>query len=338
MIGKGKILDPTVSTLVNGKLLRPKIVWLFALSFVLVIVLALLVLPSVGERNSYATSASSNGTTNGEPQPGTTNGEPQPGTITVTKRVVNEGGGTARPSDFTITVDGNNPTPPSFDGSSSGTTVQLFEGRYSVTESGSATSDYDSTLSRGCSGSIREGETKSCTITNTYSVSPPPITTGQIVVTKRVINEGGGTARPSDFTITVDGNNPTPSSFDGSSSGTTVTLEPGRYSVTENSLPDYTSSSSDDCTGTVQAGETKECTITNEYQTKDRSAQLIVIKNVVNTPEEDSDLVLKPSAFTIVVQGNDPLPRSFPGKSGEGVVVNLNAGRYSIFEKEVDGY
>ncbi len=151
------------------KLLRPKIVWLFALSFVLVIALALLVLTSIGERNSYATSASSNGTTNGEPQPGT---------ITVTKRVVNEGGGTARPSDFTIAVDGNNPTPPSFDGSSSGTTVQLFEGRYSVTESGSATSDYDSTLSRGCSGNIREGETKSCTITNTYSVSPPPITTG----------------------------------------------------------------------------------------------------------------------------------------------------------------
>ncbi len=224
----------------NDKLLRPKIIWLFALSFVLIIALALLVLPSIGERNSYATSASSNGTTNGEPQPGT---------ITVTKRVVNEGGGTARPSDFAITVDGNNPTPSSFDGSSSGTTVQLFEGRYGVTESGSTTSDYDSTLSRGCSGSIREGESKSCTITNTYSVSPPPITTGEIVVTKRVINEGGGTARPSDFTITVDGNNPTPSSFDGSSSGTTVTLEPGTYSVTENPMPDYTSSSSNDCSG-----------------------------------------------------------------------------------------
>ena len=95
---------------------------------------------------------------------------------------------------------------------------------------------------------------------NTYATSdssnetiidePQP---GTIMVTKRVINEGGGSARPSDFTITVAGNNPTPSSFDGSSSGTTVTLEPGRYSVTENSLPDYTSSSSDrhqhDCIG-----------------------------------------------------------------------------------------
>ena len=311
----------------NEDLLYPKIVWLFALGLVLLIALPLLILPSIGDPNSYASSNSSNGTINDEPQPGT---------ITVTKRVINEGGGSARPSDFTITVDGNSPTPSSFDGSSSGTTVTLEPGRYSVTEN--PLPEYTSSSSNGCTGTVQAGETKECTITNTYSVSPPPITTGEIVVTKRVINEGGGSARPSDFTITVDGNSPTPSSFDGSSSGTTVTLEPGRYSVTENPLPEYTSSSSNGCTGTVQAGETKECTITNVYQAIDRSAQLIVIKNVVNTEEEDSDLVLRPSAFTIVVQGNDPLPRSFPGKSGEGVVVNLYPGRYNIFEKEVDGY
>src|SRR5262245_16910313 len=143
---------------------------------------------------------------------------------------------------------------------------------------------------------------------------------------------------PSDFTLSVTGNNPTPPSFDGSSSGTTVTLQPGRYSVTEKPLPDYTSSSSNDCTGNVQAGQTKQCTIINEYQPIDRPAKLIFIKNGINTQEEDSDLVLKPSAFTIVVRGNDPLPRSFPGKSGEGVVVSLNPGRYNIIEKEVDGY
>ena len=51
---------------------------------------------------------------------------------------------------------------------------------------------------------------------------------GTLLVTKQVINEGGGEAEPSDFTITVDGNNPTPPSFDGSSSGTSVTLKPGR--------------------------------------------------------------------------------------------------------------
>ena len=70
------------------------------------------------------------------------------GTLLVTKQVINEGGGEAEPSDFTITVDGNNPTPPSFDGSSSGTSVQLLEGRYKVTES-EPIANYSSTLSKG---------------------------------------------------------------------------------------------------------------------------------------------------------------------------------------------
>jgi YVTN family beta-propeller protein len=373
---------------------------------------------------------------------GDSNNASQPGTLLVTKQVINEGGGEAEPSDFTITVDGNNPTPSSFDGSSSGISVQLFEGRYNVTESG-PDSNYTSALSKECSGNMREGESKRCTITNTYSEPSPPITTANIIVTKKVINdgggdkkpsdftitvngnnptpssfdgsssgttitinegnynvteeegsdvsydyvpgkytpsyssncageiqagdtvrctvtnkynqfipgilpklivtkqvinEGGGEAEPSDFTITVDGNNPTPSSFDGSSSGTSVTLEPGSYSVTENSLPEYTSSKSGQCAGSLSAGETKQCTITNIYRPIDKSAQLIVINNVIEDDDDGSELTVKPSAFIITVHGNDPLPRSFPGKSGEGVIVNLNSGRYSVIADGPNGY
>ena len=122
-------------------------------------------------------------------------------------------------------------------------------------------------------GNIREGERKECNITNTYSVVPPPVTTGMIIVTKKVINEGGGDKRPSDFTITVDGNNPNPSSFDGSfSSSTTITINEGSYNVTEEEGPDisydyvpgkYTPSFSSDCAGTIQTGDTVRCTITN---------------------------------------------------------------------------
>ncbi|HEX7207530.1 MAG TPA: beta-propeller fold lactonase family protein [Nitrososphaeraceae archaeon] len=381
----------------------------------------------------------------------TSDDKPRLGTLVVMTQVVNEGGGDKKPSDFTITVSGNNPTPSSFTGSSSGTTVQLSPGKYQVTEP-RPTTNYNSTLSNGCSGTIREGETNECTITNTYSVSPPPppppppVTTGKIIVitkvnnegggdkkpsdftitvsgnnptpssfagsssgttitvnegtynvkeeegpyispdyvpgrytpsyssecagtiqagktvsctisntynpfipgilsklivTKKVVNEGGGDKKPSDFTITVSGNNPTPSSFAGSSSGTTVTLNPGRYSVTENLLSGYTSSMSGDCSGTIDnTGETNECTITNVYQPEDTSAQLIVITNVIdnNNNDDDSEPVRKPSAFTITVNGNDPLPRSFPGKSGLGVIVNLDPGRYSITEKGPSGY
>lgn len=89
--------------------LCPNTACLLVLSFVLLSLL-LLVLPSIGDSTSYATSNSSNETISDESQHGT---------ILVTKQVINGGGGSARPSDFTITVDGNNPTPASFDGSSS---------------------------------------------------------------------------------------------------------------------------------------------------------------------------------------------------------------------------
>src|SRR5215203_1702037 len=253
--------------------------------------------------------------------------------LIVTKKVVNEGGGDKKPSDFTITVSGNNPTPSSFAGSSSGTTITVNEGTYNVKEEEGpyispdyVPGRYTPSYSSECAGTIQAGETVSCTISNKYNPFIPGILS-KLIVTKKVVNEGGGDKKQSDFTITVSGNNPTPSSFAGSSSGTTVTLNPGRYSVTENLLSGYTSSMSGDCSGTIDnTGETNECTITNVYQPEDTSAQLIVITNVIdnNNNNDDSDPIRKPSAFTITVNGNDPLPRSFPGKLGAGVIVNLD--------------
>ena len=92
------------------------------------------------------------------------------GTLIVTKDVINQSGGNNKnASDFTITVHGNNPSPSSFPGSSSGTTVKLQMGMYSVTETGP--SGYNSTLTGDCSGGMMSVETKKCTITNIYSKS-----------------------------------------------------------------------------------------------------------------------------------------------------------------------
>jgi hypothetical protein len=55
-----------------------------------------------------------------------------------------------------------------------------------------------------------------------YSTSPIGSSTFLKVITK-VDNTNGGTKNPSDFTITVSGNGPSPKSFPGSSSGTSVT-------------------------------------------------------------------------------------------------------------------
>jgi hypothetical protein len=88
---------------------------------------------------------------------------------------------------------------------------------------------------------------------------------GSLIVTKKVNNEGGGNSQPSDFTINVHGNNPSPSSFPGNSSGTIVKLDMGMYSVTESGPSDYNSTSSMDCSGAVMSIETLKCNLTNTY-------------------------------------------------------------------------
>jgi hypothetical protein len=92
---------------------------------------------------------------------------------------------------------------------------------------------------------------------------------GTLIVTKKVINEGDGNSKqPSDFTINVHGNNPSPSLFPGNSSGTIVKLDMGMYSVTESGPSGYNSTSSMDCSGAIMSVETVKCDITNTYITR----------------------------------------------------------------------
>jgi YVTN family beta-propeller protein len=260
--------------------------------------------------------------------------KPLPSELTVVTQVNNEGGGKKNPSDFTIQVDGNNPNPSSFPGDSDGIIVKLDQGKYTVSESGP--SDYTVSKSGSCSGTINPGQTKTCTITNTYN---SPVLIGTLKVIKKVVNDGGGSKGPSDFTITVNGKDPQPTSFPGSSAGVNVNLKKGSYSVTEINPSEYNADYSSDCLGTMNPGDKITCTIKNVYQPEDQSAQLIVIKDVVNNyNNDDSATKLKPTAFTIKVSGNDPSPRSFPGRSGSGITVTLDPGSYSVTEKGPLGY
>jgi Prealbumin-like fold domain len=90
-------------------------------------------------------------------------------------------------------------------------------------------------------------------------------TQGKLIVINKVVNEGGGNKKASDFIINVHGNDPSPSSFSGSSSGIPVMLHMGMYSVTEKGPPGYNSTLSDDCSGGMMSAETKKCIITNIY-------------------------------------------------------------------------
>ena len=100
-----------------------------------------------------------------------------PGSVTflnVITKVDNTNGGAKKPSDFTLSVSGNSPSPKSFSGSSSGTSVTLNAGQYRVIQESSSTSDYTTSYSSGCSGTANGGTPIKCTISNQYHARPIP--------------------------------------------------------------------------------------------------------------------------------------------------------------------
>ncbi|MDF1520864.1 MAG: hypothetical protein P1P73_10335 [Brevefilum sp.] len=90
-----------------------------------------------------------------------------------------------------------------------------------------------------------------------------------ITVIKEVINDNGGSALPDDFNLLLNGQPVT--------SGETISVDPGTYTVTETLLPGYTFEGfSGDCDQngvlSLAAGESKTCIITNDDQPAEASA------------------------------------------------------------------
>jgi Prealbumin-like fold domain len=95
---------------------------------------------------------------------------PTTATLTVIKIVSGPRPTTVTPANFTIHVTANNPNPPNFAGSATGTDVTLGPGTFNVTETGLA--GFTTSFSSNCSGTIAAGQHLTCTITNT---APTPI-------------------------------------------------------------------------------------------------------------------------------------------------------------------
>lgn len=97
--------------------------------------------------------------------------------------------------------------------------------------------------------------------------SPTPLT-AHLIVIKHVINDEGGSATAGDFLMTImgvtaEGGNTFPGA---EAPGTDKTLSSvGSYEVSETGPSGYDPTYSADCTGTIAAGETKTCTVTNTY-------------------------------------------------------------------------
>ena len=133
------------------------------------------------------------------------------------------------------------------------------------------------------------GDDKTCTITN----SKLPILT----VIKNVV---GGIKAPSDFEISVSGNDPSPSSFSGSANGTVVILGPGAYSVSEIEDSHYAASYSADCKdGTINYGDNKTCTITNTRKPSGITIDKVASPTSVSEPGG-------PVTFTFTIHNTSP--------------------------------
>ena len=180
------------------------------------------------------------------------------GSIRVIKHVVNDNGGTAQASAFTIALGDSANT--MFPGAESpGITYTFDEGyAFNVTEVALPAGYVQTGAAGDCSGTIVAGVTKVCTITND-DVAP------RLTVIKHVINDNGGTATANQWTMNVAATNPSSASFAGAEApGTTITLNAGAFSVTESGGPGgYTQTSAVGCSGTIAVGESKTCTITN---------------------------------------------------------------------------
>jgi hypothetical protein len=177
---------------------------------------------------------------------------PNPARLTVTKVVVNDNGGINVVGDFQLFIGDNQVT--------SGAANSLPAGSYTVSEGPHA--GYTSTIGGACAvtGAITltAGQVAECTITNN-DIAPPPPGQGQLVVTKVVINDDGGTGVVGDFDLFVNAVEV--------ASGAPSNLAPGLYTVTEGAHPAYTSTIGGDCAAngaiTLVAGQTYQCTITN---------------------------------------------------------------------------
>ena len=231
-----------------------------------------------------------------------TNSDVQP-LLTVTKVVVNDNGGEAVVSDFPLNVSGTTVV--------SGVQNGFDAGNYVVGETN--LTGYEATISGDCDAdgnvSLSVGDAKECIITNN-DIAP------QLTLIKTVINNNGGELEVADFELFVD-NIPV-------ISGVSTQLQSNvEYQANETPVDGYEPSNwggdcASDGTITLQPGDNKICTITND----DIAPKLTVIKIVNGGTAEVSNFALYVDN-TQVTSGDQN---------------SFNVGTYTVSEDNLNGY
>ncbi|MDH4116000.1 MAG: hypothetical protein OEW30_01245 [Acidimicrobiia bacterium] len=225
----------------------------------------------------------------------------QQATLTLVKTVVNDNGGTAALSEWTLTADSTTFV--------SGTAQEVAPGTYTLAESGGPIGYTASGwvcvggTQSGDDVTLAAGESATCTITNDDDA--PSLT-----LVKEVTNDNGGTAQPGDWTLTAAGYDP-------------ASPDAGTYALSESGPAGYTLTSltCDNAVGQVTSvtlglGESVTCTFVND----DDAPSLTLVKEVTN----DNGGTAQPGDWTLTAAGYDP--------------ASPDAGTYALSESGPAGY
>ena len=257
--------------------------------------------------------------------------------LTLVKRVVNDDGGTAVEADFTLSANG--PTPlAGASGTPAVTAVPVTPGDYRLSETnrpGYTAGTYQCVVNNVAlpasdALTLADTDVAVCTITNDDQGA-------LLTLQKVVVNDNGGTALPSDFTLTASGPE-TVSGRQGEPAITAIAVQAGQYALSETNLPGYLAgdyrcvvNGGAPITGNtlvVANGDTVVCSVTND----DQGATLTLVKQVVN----DNGGTATAADFVLTAVG----PASLTGVTGEPAITaaQVSAGTYTLGERALPGY
>ena len=268
-----------------------------------------------------------------------TNDDTAPG-LTLNKIVVNNNGGQAHESDWTLTATGSLQAPTNLSGSGAVGDTDVASGSsfkadtYTLSErggpSGYAASAWtctnNMTVNENNQITLANGQTTVCSVTND-DIAPT------LTLKKVVVNNNGGTATKANFQASENAQNV---DWD---AATTVDAN-AAYTLAETVLPGGEGYDASDwvCDGgmllenqiVLGLDEDVTCTITND----DIAPELTVVKYVNNN---GTNLTKTASDFTMNVAGTNVSDASFPG-SQTGTTVSLDAGEYAVTEDNDSDY
>lgn len=253
--------------------------------------------------------------------------------LTLAKTVVNDNGGTAVDTAWTLTATGP-ATISGTEGQAAITAASVAAGTYTLSETGGpagyALTGWACTngvaVNAGNQIALALGQTTVCTATNDDQPA-------QLTLRKAVTNDNGGTAINTAWTLTANG--PTNiSGTHGAAAVTSAAVNPGAYTLAEANGPaGYAATGAYSCVVngnaavvgnnlTLAAGDNAVCTITND----DQPARLTLRKTVVNNNGGSAVA----TAWTLTATG----PTNISGTHGAAAVTNVavNPGDYTLAE------